>query len=79
VTRLTDQGIYALVERHATLERIHLSYCEQVSVQAITFLLNRLSKLTHLSLTGVTAFKTPELQQFCRAPPPVSESTPPHR
>jgi hypothetical protein len=69
---LTDEGIYALVERHSSLERIHLSYCDQVSVRAITFLLNRLMRLTHLSLTGVTAFKTPELQSFCRPTPPVS-------
>jgi hypothetical protein len=72
VTNLTDEGIYALVERHSSLERIHLSYCDQVSVRAITFLLNRLMRLTHLSLTGVTAFKTPELQSFCRPTPPVS-------
>lgn len=72
MTNLTDEGIYALVERHSSLERIHLSYCDQVSVRAITFLLNRLMRLTHLSLTGVTAFKTPELQSFCRPTPPVS-------
>ncbi|KAK4684638.1 F-box and leucine-rich repeat protein GRR1, partial [Tremellales sp. Uapishka_1] len=69
VVNLTDEGIYALVERHSSLERIHLSYCENVTVKAITFMLNRLVHLTHLSLTGITAFKTPELQQFCRPPP----------
>lgn len=71
VINLTDEGVHALVERHSSLERIHLSYCEQVSVNAIKFLLNRLLRLTHLSLTGVTSFKTPELQQFCRPAPPV--------
>jgi len=71
VINLTDEGVHALVERHSSLERIHLSYCEQVSVKSVTFLLNRLMRLTHLSLTGVTAFKTPELQQFCRPAPPV--------
>ena len=34
-------------------------------------MLNRLLRLTHLSLTGVTAFRTPELQQFCRPAPIV--------
>jgi F-box and leucine-rich repeat protein GRR1 len=72
VNQLTDEAIYALAERHATLERIHLSYCDQISVMAIHFLLLKLHKLTHLSLTGVPAFQQPELQQFCREPPKVS-------
>jgi len=69
VSNLTDEAIYALAERHATLERIHLSYCDQISVMAIHFLLQKLHKLTHLSLTGIPAFRQPELQQFCRDPP----------
>ncbi|KAI0772073.1 RNI-like protein [Trametes elegans] len=69
VNNLTDQAIQALGERHATLERIHLSYCDQISVMAIHFLLQKLPKLTHLSLTGIPAFRRVELQQFCRTPP----------
>ncbi|KAI0347100.1 RNI-like protein [Trametopsis cervina] len=69
VRNLTDQAIYSLAERHSTLERIHLSYCDQISVMAIHYLLQKLLKLTHLSLTGVTAFRRPELQRFCRDPP----------
>ncbi|PPQ77719.1 hypothetical protein CVT25_011154 [Psilocybe cyanescens] len=69
VSRLTDEAIYALAERHATLERIHLSYCDQISVMAIHFLLLKLHKLTHLSLTGVPAFRQSELQRFCREAP----------
>lgn len=72
VNNLTDEAVYALAERHATLERIHLSYCDQISVMAIHFLLQKLPKLTHLSLTGIGAFRKPELQQFCRQPPSVS-------
>ena len=71
VSNLTDQAIQALGERHATLERIHLSYCDQISVMAIHFLLQKLPKLTHLSLTGIPAFRRAELQQFCRSPPSV--------
>ena len=71
VSNLTDQAIYALGERHSTLERIHLSYCDQITVLAIHFLLQKLPKLTHLSLTGIPAFRRNELQQFCRDPPPV--------
>ena len=74
VNNLTDEAIYALAERHATLERIHLSYCDQISVMAVHFLLQKLHKLTHLSLTGVPAFRQPELQRFCRDAPRVSIS-----
>ena len=71
VSNLTDEAVYALAERHSTLERIHLSYCDQISVMAIHFLLQKLHKLTHLSLTGIPSFRKPELQQFCRQPPQV--------
>lgn len=71
VNNLTDEAIYSLADRHATLERIHLSYCDQISVMAIHFLLQKLHKLTHLSLTGIPAFRQPALQQFCREPPKV--------
>jgi F-box and leucine-rich repeat protein GRR1 len=74
VNNLTDEAIYALADRDATLERIHLSYCDQITVMAIYFLLKRLHKLTHLSLTGIPAFRKAELQQFCRAPPPVRQT-----
>ncbi|KAH8830366.1 hypothetical protein DL96DRAFT_1592615 [Flagelloscypha sp. PMI_526] len=69
VNRLTDEAIYALARRHNTLERIHLSYCDQITVMAIYFLLQKLHKLTHLSLTGVPAFRQQQYQQFCREPP----------
>ncbi|KAG5652418.1 hypothetical protein H0H81_005066 [Sphagnurus paluster] len=75
VNNLTDEAIYSLGERHTSLERIHLSYCEQISVLAIHFLLQKLDKLTHLSLTGVPAFRQRELQQFCRPAPKDFNST----
>jgi F-box and leucine-rich repeat protein GRR1 len=71
VNQLTDEAIYSLGDRHQTLERVHLSYCDQITVMAIHYLLQKLQKLNHLSLTGIPAFRRPELQQFCRTPPPV--------
>lgn len=71
VLNITDQAIYHLVERSDTLERLHLSYCDKLTVPAITYLLNKLPRLTHLSLTGVSSFRTPELQAFCRPAPKV--------
>ncbi|KAJ6628796.1 hypothetical protein B0H10DRAFT_2160758 [Mycena sp. CBHHK59/15] len=75
VSNLTDEAIFSLADRHATLERIHLSYCDQITVMAVHFLLQKLHKLTHLSLTGVPAFRQPELQRFCREPPNEFSST----
>ncbi|VDC04105.1 unnamed protein product [Peniophora sp. CBMAI 1063] len=69
VPNLTDEAIYALGEQYQSLERVHLSYCDQISVLAVHFLLQKLSKLNHLSLTGVPAFRKAELQAFCRSPP----------
>jgi len=71
VNQLTDEAIYSLGDRHQTLERVHLSYCDQITVMAVHYLLQKLQKLNHLSLTGIPAFRRPELQQFCRTPPPV--------
>lgn len=68
VSNLTDQAIYALFAR-PSLERIHLSYCENVTIQAIHDLLQHLPRLTHLSLTGVPAFRRTDLQTWCRTPP----------
>ncbi|KAA1077128.1 SCF ubiquitin ligase complex subunit [Puccinia graminis f. sp. tritici] len=68
VTNITDQSVYTLVER-TSLERIHLSYCDNITVGAIHWLLQRLQRLTHLSLTGVPAFRRTDLQAWCRAPP----------
>ncbi|KAG8968318.1 SCF ubiquitin ligase complex subunit [Tulasnella sp. 419] len=77
VPNLTDQAIYSIGEQQVSLERIHLSYCENITVQAISFLLMRLTKLTHLSLTGIPAFKKLEYQQYCRPAP--TEFTPNQR
>ena len=76
VNNLTDQAVYALTPRRATLERLHLSYCNQISVFAINFMLQKLPKLNHLSLTGIDAFRNPEFQQFCRQPPSVRTNRP---
>lgn len=71
---LTSDGVKVLAERHSSLERLHLSHCTNLSVEAITALLTQLPRLNHMSLTGVTAFRTAELKQFCRLPPVVSKT-----
>ncbi|KAI7087549.1 RNI-like protein [Hortaea werneckii] len=54
----------------SVLERVHLSYCTQLTLDSIHILLNNCPKLTHLSLTGVQAFLRDELLVFCREAPP---------
>jgi len=77
---ITDQAIYALIEHRVvqhTLERVHLSYCVNLTVPAVLELVNSCFRLTHLSLTGVPAFLRSDVQQFCRPPP--KEFTPHQR
>ncbi|KWU45825.1 RNI-like protein, partial [Rhodotorula sp. JG-1b] len=68
VNNITDAAIEALSQR-TSLERIHLSYCDNLTVSAISSMLQELPRVTHLSLTGVSSFRKRLLQQFCRAPP----------
>ncbi|KAI0884079.1 RNI-like protein [Annulohypoxylon maeteangense] len=53
-----------------SLERVHLSYCTNLTLPSIIKLLNCCPKLTHLSLTGVPAFLRDDLEGFCREAPP---------
>ncbi|KAL7921282.1 hypothetical protein ACQKWADRAFT_128254 [Trichoderma austrokoningii] len=53
-----------------SLERVHLSYCINLTLTSIIRLLNSCPRLTHLSLTGVAAFQRDEFQPFCRMAPP---------
>lgn len=72
-TQINDFGIIAFTRRPLSenaLERVHLSYCTNITVGAIKRLLDSCPRLTHLSLTGVPSFMRPELTQFCRDPPP---------
>jgi hypothetical protein len=54
----------------SSLERVHLSYCTNLSVNGIGALLNNCPRIAHLSLTGITAFLRDELLCFCRESPP---------
>ncbi|KAF8854910.1 SCF E3 ubiquitin ligase complex F-box protein-like protein grrA [Acephala macrosclerotiorum] len=61
---------YAPSSGSSSLERVHLSYCTNLTLTSIICLLNNCQKLTHLSLTGVQAFLRSDLEQFCREAPP---------
>ncbi|KAI4628826.1 uncharacterized protein J4E88_000679 [Alternaria novae-zelandiae] len=77
---ITDRSILALAKPKqigssgpiapSVLERVHLSYCTNLSLAGIHALLNNCPRLTHLSLTGVQAFLRDDLLAFCREAPP---------
>lgn len=78
---ITDQSIFALAKAKTaapgtqpsgtnSLERVHLSYCVNLTLEGIHGLLNACTRLTHLSLTGVQAFLHEDLTAFCREAPP---------
>ncbi|ORX94740.1 RNI-like protein [Basidiobolus meristosporus CBS 931.73] len=69
---ITDRGIYGFmcgIVACQSLERLHLSYCVQITVPGILRLLNITPQLTHITLTGIPAFLRADLQKFSRAPP----------
>lgn len=80
-SNITDDGILALARSRRgvedTLERVHLSYCSNLHLFPIYQLLRSCPRLTHLSLTGVTAFLRADITQYCRDPP--SDFTPHQR
>ncbi|KAJ5054642.1 uncharacterized protein L3040_000909 [Drepanopeziza brunnea f. sp. 'multigermtubi'] len=62
-------GVLCEHNQTSSLERVHLSYCINLTLNSIIKLLNSCPKLTHLSLTGVQAFLRADLEQFCREAP----------
>jgi len=85
---ITDRSIHALATHGGrvsskegsrgsinVLERVHLSYCTQLTLDGIHTLLNNCPRLTHLSLTGVQAFLRDDLTVFCREAPPEFNDT----
>jgi F-box and leucine-rich repeat protein GRR1 len=80
---ITDHSIYALSKPRqpgmapaspgsgppSSLERVHLSYCTNLTLAGITSLLNNCPRLSHLSLTGVQEFLREDLLVFCREAP----------
>lgn len=73
---ITNRSVLALAEIHgashgtSSLERVHLSYCTNLTMYGVSRLLNGCRRLTHVSLTGVQEFLRRDLKTFCRLPPP---------
>ncbi|KAF9869832.1 putative F-box domain-containing protein [Colletotrichum karsti] len=73
---ITDESVFALAranhrprarrDANGNIDEYYASSLER----SIIKLLNYCPRLTHLSLTGVTAFLREEFSSFCRSPPP---------
>ena len=72
VPKLTDNAIYHLGDHARSLERLHLSYCDRISLKAIHHLLRRAARLNHLTATGVPAARRMGLSRFSDRAPEVS-------
>jgi len=69
VPKLTDNAVYHLGDHARSLERLHLSYCDRVSLRAIHHLLRNAPRLNHLTATGVPSARRMGLSRFSdRAP-----------
>jgi len=71
VHKITDIGIFSLAEHATTLERLHLSYCDGLSLDAIHVLLRKLEFLQHLTATGIPSFRRQGIHRFSDVPPVV--------
>ncbi|KAK1231816.1 SCF ubiquitin ligase complex subunit [Marasmius sp. AFHP31] len=78
--KITDKSVRTLARSCTRLRYVDFANCVLLTDMAVfelsalpklrrVGLVRKLHKLTHLSLTGVPAFRQPELQQFCREPP----------
>jgi F-box and leucine-rich repeat protein GRR1 len=72
VQKLTDNAVFFLAEHAMGLERLHVSYCDRLSLFAVQHLLRKLAKLQHLTATGIPAFKRKGIKRFSDPPPSVS-------
>ena len=75
--KLTDNAVFFLAEHTPTLERLHLSHCNGLSLDSIHHAIKKLSELVHLSATGVTALSRPGVERFSERPSQVGNGLPP--
>ena len=66
--RLTDHAAFFLAEHAPGLAYLHLSFCVRLTLDGVQTLLRRLTKLEHLSLSGVPAMRRRGISRFSDAP-----------
>jgi len=71
--KLTDNAVFFLAEHTLTLERLHLSHCDGLSLDSIYHAIRRLPELVHLSATGIPALARPGVERFSERAPQVND------
>jgi F-box and leucine-rich repeat protein GRR1 len=71
--KLTDNSVFFLAEHTPTLERLHLSHCDGLSLESIHHVIKKLPGLIHLSATGIPALTRRGVERFSEPPPQVSD------
>lgn len=71
--KLTDNAVFFLAEHTPTLERLHLSHCDGLSLDSIHHAIRKLEGLVHLSATGIPALARPGVERFSERAPQVSD------
>lgn len=73
VQKLTDHAIYFLADHSKGIERLHLSYCDRLSLDALHHLIRHNKNLRRLTLTGVPAARRRGVGKFSDSPPEVRQ------
>ena len=71
IHKLTDNAIFFLAEHATSLEHLCLSYCDRISLEAVSLLLNKVESLQYLSVSGVRSFRRLGVERFSDRPPSV--------
>lgn len=75
VPRITDNAVFFLAEHTSTLERLNVSHCDGLSLDAIHLLINKLGRLQRLAVTGIPSLERPGIKRFSDRPPTVRSSS----
>ncbi|KAG2077262.1 RNI-like protein [Suillus decipiens] len=69
VPKLTDNAIYFLADHTPSLERLHLSYCDRITLKSLHHLVRTCKRLVHLTATGVPGARRTGVGRFSDPPP----------
>jgi len=64
IPKLMNITILFLIKHALLVEQLYLSYCDQLSLQVIQFLLRKLEHLEHLTVTGVLSCRRKGISGF---------------
>lgn len=71
VRRITDNAVFFIAEHTTGLERLNLSYCDGLSLDAIHLLMQKLGRLQRLTVTGVSSLERLGIKRFSDRCPAV--------